>query len=107
MADGTKRYFLALGRIQDVVDPAGITALVLERSQVYDLQGRAVGAELCEMLREAADSGEAPYFFEALLSVTRERISFGKHYSRWRKRMRKEMTKGNHIAYCGGPQRSP
>ena len=105
MKDGSNRYFVTLGRIQDAVDGAPVAALVLEHSRRYDLQGTAVSAEVCEMLRQASDSAEAPYFYESLLAVSRQCIPFGDGYRKWRKRMAKEMAEGKHVSYCGGPAR--
>ena len=103
MDDGSNRFFVLLGRIQATVDRAPVEGLVMSLCGRYQLYGTPVSAHVCEMLREAADSPEAPYFYEALLTVTRERIPFGPKYAKWSKKMRKEMRKGKHVAYCGGP----
>ncbi|WP_375504882.1 hypothetical protein [uncultured Jatrophihabitans sp.] len=105
MDDGSNRYFLALGRIFDAVEPDKLLAAVTDHAKVYDLQGTVASVHLCEMLREAADSSEAPYYFEAAQALGRVSIPFGKRYAKWQRRTRKAMRRGEHIHYCGGPAR--
>ena len=105
MDDGSKRYFVTLGRIFDAVEPQRLLRAVAEHAKAYDLQGTVVEVSLCEMLREAADSSEAPYFYEAMLAISRVPIPFGKNHAKWQRRTRKAIRRGQHMHYCGGPAR--
>jgi hypothetical protein len=59
LADGTSRYFLTFGRIQDVVEPGPLCELVLSHAAPYVLGTNVVGASICSRMREAAVSNEA------------------------------------------------
>ena len=105
MDDGSSRYVITLGRIFDNAQPQRLLKAVAEHATIYDLQGTVADVHLCEMLREAADSSEAPYFYEAMLAISRIQIPFGKKYAKWQRRTRKAMRRGDHMHYCGGPAR--
>lgn len=102
LADGGRRYFVTWGRIQDPVNPDPLCALVLEMANEAQLGGRAVGARLCDTLREAAISDSAPYFYECLLRFSIP-ISYGDGYHVWRAERDEAMHAGREIAYCGRP----
>lgn len=104
LADGGSRYFLTWGRIQAVVDPEPVCELVLRFSQGCDLGGTAVSARVCYTLREAADSPDAPYFYECYLSYCRRPIPLGNGYKAWRTATDEAMRRGADIAYCGKPK---
>jgi hypothetical protein len=103
MADGSARYFLTWGRIQDTVDPRPVCDLVMEAADGVALGGQPASARLCDTLREAADSGTAPYFYECFMTFARERIPFGDGYAAWRQERAAAMEAGKEIAYCGTP----
>jgi hypothetical protein len=101
LADGGERYFLTFGRIQDAVDPDPVCELVLARVDGFALGGEPVAAELCGSLRDPAESRDAPYFFECLLSISREVIPFSEGYEAWRAQIASEMAAGKRLYYCG------
>jgi hypothetical protein len=84
LADGASRYFLTCGRIQDPVDPTPVCDLVLEAAQRFALGGEAVQARLCDTLKEADESGAAPYFYECFLKFAQEKVPFGDSYDTWK-----------------------
>ena len=76
---------------------------MLEHSRQFDLGGTAERAQVCQSLREAADSGFAPYFYECLLDFARPKPESGAETDRPRPcsgavdRGRRNV----HIAACG------
>ena len=54
-------------------------------------------------MRDAADSQDAPYFYEGLLSLGRTAIPFGDDHPGWRAQIDAEMHAGSHLYYCGTP----
>jgi hypothetical protein len=103
LVDGGSRYFLTWGRIQDPVDPQPVCALVLRMSRSCALGGEPVTARLCASLREAADSPQAPYFYECFKQFCPTSRPRGRGYRRWRARTGAQMEHGKQIAYCGRP----
>ena len=99
--DGTSRYFVTWGRIQDNVDPEPVQEIVLRHARVCSLGSPPVSAHLCATLREAAESVEAPYFYEAM-------VRFSADLPRdiddsWRAARDAAMRSGREIYYCGRP----
>lgn len=107
LADGARRFFVTWGRIQHPVDPDPVCAVVIRFARDCALGCDPVTARLCSTLRDAADSDDAPLFYEALLSYSRQAIPFGDGYEAWRTQMADAMTRGQQIAYCGRPVPSP
>ena len=105
LADGGRRYFVTWGRIQDAVDPEPLCEVVLSAARHVSLRGEPVSARVCETLREAAESAEAPYFWECFFGFCQKPIPFGEHYQEWRKETDEAMRRGKQIAYCGAPAR--
>jgi hypothetical protein len=103
LADGGRRYFVTWGRIQDAVDPEPLCEVVLSAARHVSLRGDPVSARVCETLREAADSAEAPYFWECFFTFCQRPIPFGENYGEWRAAMDEAMRRGKEIAYCGAP----
>lgn len=101
--NGEKRFFLTWGRIQDRVDPGPVCDLVLRASGGYSLGGKAISARLCGTLRVAADSGDAPYFYECLLGFARQPGPPDGEYEGWRAERAAAMEAGREISYCGRP----
>jgi hypothetical protein len=77
LTDGGKRYFLTWGRIQDVIDPAPLCDVVLRFAASCSLGGMPATARLCHMLRKAADSPQAPYFYECFAAIASRPIPVG------------------------------
>jgi hypothetical protein len=103
LADGARRFFLTWGRIQDEVDPEPLCALVLRHATAFSLGGEPIAARVCNTLREAADSNDAPYFYECLVEFSRARIPYGNTYESWRQERDRAMEHGREISYCGRP----
>lgn len=69
LADRGKRYFLTYRRRSDSADPEPVCKLVLGYAKFCSTGGEPVSARICETLRQAADSAEAPYFYEVFLHL--------------------------------------
>jgi hypothetical protein len=106
LADGGRRYFVTWGRIQDPVDPDPVCTVVLRFAESCSLGGVPSSARVCDSLREAADSEDAPYFYEGFLVFCRKEIPFGDHYESWRSERAAAMGRGKEISYCGQLRRS-
>jgi len=100
LSDGSARYFITWGRIQDSVDPTEVEALVLAFSYGCALGGEPVEATICPTLGSARD---APYFYEAIITFTRSQPKHGESYEKWRRRMDRRMRKGKEIDFLGTP----
>lgn len=103
LADGGLRYFVTWGRIQQTVDPEPVCKLVLQFSRSCHLGGVPVSARVCNTLREAAESPDAPYFYECFLTYCRAPRPSGAEYEAWRATIDKAMRSGAEISYCGRP----
>jgi hypothetical protein len=103
LADGDLRYFLTWGRVQDPVDPRPLCDLVLQASSAVSLGGEPVTARVCATMREAAQSPNAPYFYECFLSFCHRPIPHGDGYQAWLTATDLAMRAGKEIAYCGRP----
>ncbi len=82
LEDGTQRYFLTWGRIQDRVNPKRLEEIVLKHSTSFRL-------------------GEERYFYECFFDMCQKKIPHGDHYESWRRKMDKRMRQGYEISYCG------
>ncbi len=105
LADGSRRYFVTWGRIQDPVRSTALEDLVLAFSAGCSWGSPAVSARVCPSLREAAESPEAPYFYEGLLTFAHRSSEFGT--DRWRGERDAAMRAGREIYYCGRPPSAP
>jgi len=103
LADGGRRFFVTWGRIQDAVDPNPVCEVVMRFAQ-GPCGGQAVRAQVCSSLREAAESSDAPYFYEALLTFSGRRPPFDGEYESWRQERAAAMRAGKEIFYCGAPE---
>jgi hypothetical protein len=103
LADGERRFFLTWGRVHDPVDPGPVCALVLRFAERSQLGGTPSSARVCESLREAAESVDAPYFYECFYAFCQRRIEFAEGYEAWRQERVEAMEDGKEIAYCGQP----
>jgi hypothetical protein len=79
--EGRPLFFVTWGRIQDVVDGEKLEAIVFNKAVHVSGGGNATSAHLCQTLQEAKDE---PYFFEALVSFSSDKIPFGDSYEAWR-----------------------
>jgi hypothetical protein len=102
LTTGHRRYFLTWGRIQDPVDPEPVCVIVRDHAEAGAFKGLVKSVRLCDSLREAADSGDAPYFYECFFAFSRRSIPFGPDYERWRQERHEAMTRHKEIADCGG-----
>jgi hypothetical protein len=103
LADGRQRYFLTWGRIQAAIDPEPVCALVLRFSGSCSLGGAPVSARLCATVREAADSPDAPYFYEAFFALASHPPPADAGYPAWKAGVAERMETGQDIWYCGQP----
>jgi hypothetical protein len=103
LRDGGRRYFLTWGRIQERTDPSTVCDLVLRYSRSCSLGGVPVSARLCTTLREAADSPDAPYFYECFWTFASRPLPDGDSYETWRADIAQRMEAGREICYCGQP----
>ena len=97
--DGKRRphFFLTWGRVFDPVDPEPLLSAVRERLRQFGIHAvRSV--RVCGTLQAAADQ---PYFYEALMIYSQQRVPYGKAYSKWRATRRKQIEAGNEIYYLG------
>ena len=63
-----------------------------------------MSARLCTSLREAAESPEAPYFYECLWGKAANWLMpAGDSYEAWRADIAQKMEAGREICYCGKP----
>jgi hypothetical protein len=102
LKDGSSRFFVTWGRIQDRVDPAPVCELVMRHVSEAMLGGEPLAATVCPTLRVAAESSEAPYFFDALVAFSRQKIP-GDRYEEWRREKAEAMANGKELYYCGKP----
>jgi hypothetical protein len=100
-AGGERRYYVTWGRIQHAVDPGPVCELVMLMASRGAKE--AVSARVCRTLREAAESSEAPYFYDALSHYSVQSIPFGRGYERWRRKRAAAMERGREIYFCGAP----
>jgi hypothetical protein len=103
LEDGSLRYLLTWGRTIEPVDTEPLEQLVLQHCRRFALGGEPVGARVCRSLREAAESSEAPYFFDHLLWFASHPIPFGDGYEAWRAEREDQQRQGREIRYCGRP----
>lgn len=103
MADGSARYFLTWGRIQDPVDSGPVCELVLQACGGFVLGGEPATARVCDTLREAAESRNAPCFYECFVKFAQEHIPLGAKHEAWRRVKDELIRSGREIAYCGSP----
>jgi hypothetical protein len=103
LKDGSSRFFVTWGRIQEPVDPGAVCELVMRHASEAMLGGEPVAAKVCPTLRGAAESSAAPYFFDALVKFSRQGIPHGDDYEPWRRERAAAMASGLEIYYCGTP----
>jgi rod shape determining protein RodA len=85
------------------LQPSEFAKLGLIVGMAVMLGGEPVSARLCGSVREAAESGSAPCFFESFLWFASRPIPFGGDYGAWRVERAEAMAAGREISYCGRP----
>lgn len=103
LTDGSNRYFLTWGRVQDKVDPGPVCEAVLRYASSCSLGAGPESARLCVTLREAADSADAPSFYECFLALASQPVPRGAEHEAWRAQKASEIAAGREIWYCGRP----
>lgn len=100
---GGPYYFVTFGRVQDLVDPTELEAIVLAHATGFAIRGEATAARVCGSLQEAR---EAPYFFEALIDfgAALATARSDPDVDRWRAATDAEMRAGRHLYYLGDPE---
>src|SRR5258708_6878743 len=71
LEDGTQRYFLTWGRIQDRVNPKRLEEIVLKHSTSFRLGGAPARARLCDSLQEAS---QERYFYECFFDMCQRKF---------------------------------
>ena len=104
LKEGTRRFFLTWGRIQDPVEPGPLEQLVFKHCLSYDLGRTPVRACLCATLQEAV---HAPYFYEYFFLIGQQTIPFGRQYQKWKQHRNKKMQAGKELYYLGNPDHFP
>ena len=104
LADGSTRYFVTWGRIQDPVDPTGLEEVLWAALSGFELGGVPESVQLCRSLQEAAD---AEFFYEALVAIARQPIPYGPGYGAWAEEKRREMLSGRDFWYAGAKATGP
>src|SRR6185437_11113562 len=104
LGNGGRRYFLCWGRVLASTDPRPLENLITKHARIWLGDEQVVSCRVCLTLMEAATSGEAPYFYEGLLSFS-VAIPYGDQYEAWRQERASELADGRGIYYCGSPDR--
>jgi hypothetical protein len=97
LAGGGRRFFVKWGRIQDPVNPDPWCATVVRVAR--DLGDAPVCARVCRSLREAADTADAPYFYECFMALCRQPIPSGGDFEAWRQSRAEATDHGREVAY--------
>jgi hypothetical protein len=103
LSDGQSRYFITWGRIQGAVAYGAVSDLVLRYAESCSLGGEIAYARVCYSLREAAESEQAPSFYECLLPFAQTTTPSDSGYESWRRARAAAMERGEEISYCGTP----
>lgn len=90
-------FFLTWGRSFDAVNPAPLLSTVRGVLAQFGIESiRSI--QVCDTLQSAVGQ---PYFFEALLSFSREKVPYGSKYAGWRSRCRRRIKAGRDVYYLG------
>ncbi len=97
--DSSRRphFFLTWGRAFDAVDPAPLLSAIRDVLAQFGIQSIR-GIQVCDSLQRAV---RQPYFLEALLSFSREKVPYGSNYARWKARCRRRINAGQDVYYLG------
>ena len=88
--------FITWGRIFHTIDDKELLEVI---KKYYSRWGKELETiELCYSLGEIA---YIPYFYEALIRIIQEPISFGPKYKAWKKKKQKALEEGNEIYFAG------
>jgi hypothetical protein len=98
-ASGKPHFFVTWGRVFDRTDPNSLLNAVRRALPQFGVsEPRQV--ELCSTLQEAAGQ---PYFYEALVSFTRQPAIDSAHRAEWESSCRERINSGKDIYYLGKP----
>src|SRR5215472_13441052 len=79
-SSGTQHYFVTWGRVFDEVDPQPLLTAIKATAPQFGIEDIS-HAEVCKTLQAASSE---PYFYEALLSFSGQKIPYGKTYGKWK-----------------------
>ena len=97
--DSERGVFLTWGRIQDPVDAGPLEMLVMRQATNFSLKGKPMRARVISLQR----AHKEPYFFEAFFTLCQEKVPFGRGYENWRKKIARQMERGEHLFFISGP----
>jgi hypothetical protein len=90
-------FVLTWGRAFDASSPAPLLNAVRRHLGQFGIH--AIGSiRVCGTLQAAADQ---PYFYEALITFSQQRIPYGQTYAKWKTTRRKQIEAGREIYYLG------
>jgi hypothetical protein len=88
-------FVLTWGRAFGAVSSEPLLSAVRRQLGQFGIQAvRSI--RICETLQAASDQ---PYFYEALMFFSQQRVPYGKSYLKWRTTRRKQIEAGNDIYY--------
>jgi len=90
-------FFLTWGRVFEPVKPKLLLNAVRGGLRQFGIRGiRRI--RVCDTLQAAAGQ---PYFYEALIAFSQQRVPYGKAYPKWAATRRKQIEAGKEIYYLG------
>ncbi len=90
-------FVLTWGRAFDTVSTGPLLSAVRRHLRQFGIHAvRSI--RICDTLQAAADQ---PYFYEALIAFSQQRVPYGKAYPKWRATRRKQIEAGKDIYYLG------
>jgi hypothetical protein len=96
-AKRTIHFFMTWGRAFGAVRPEPLVSAVRGQLRKFGIRAiRSIG--ICDTLQAAADQ---PYFYEALMVFSQQRVPYGKAYPKWSATRRKQIEAGKKIYYLG------
>jgi hypothetical protein len=96
-AKRSAHFFITWGRVFDAVGPEPLVSAVRRQLRQFGIHAvRSI--RICDTLQEAADQ---PYFYEALIAFSQQRVPYGHAYPKWRTTRRKQIEAGKEIYYLG------
>ncbi len=90
-------FFLTWGRSFDAVNPAPLLSAFRGVLAQFGMESfRSI--QVCDTLQSVV---REPYFFEALLAFSREKVPSGSKYDLWKARCRRRIKAGRDVYYLG------
>lgn len=90
--------FVTWGRLWDAVDGTELIRAVTPHLTGFQDITHPQEVQICNSLRDLRD---AEYFYEGLISFSRERPPYGDGYEAWRKRKQRDIQDGRDIYFIG------